>query len=262
MSQIPRPPTDLLAPGHRLRTDYSPSGGPLRRTVGADGNVRAHWQPFVAGWDATWGPRSWTRRWTEARRLLRENGITYTADDDPADARPWDVDMFPLVLPADQWREIAAGIAQRARLLDLIIRDVYSDGRPAGPQGPAAGTGLRQPGFLRPCHGHARARRLLPASLRGRPGADERRAVAGGGGPDRCPAGTRLHAGEPDRLRPHVSGHDSRVPRRTAGVVFHRPAAEPPGPGAAASRKPAHRAVERGARRASTTSRTPTWLAT
>ncbi|MGV2481685.1 UNVERIFIED_CONTAM: circularly permuted type 2 ATP-grasp protein, partial [Salmonella enterica subsp. enterica serovar Weltevreden] len=57
------------------------------------------------------------------------------------------------VIPPDEWTQISAAIAQRARLLNLILQDVY------GPQQMLA-AGLLPPalvyghaGFLRPCHG-------------------------------------------------------------------------------------------------------------
>ncbi len=88
------------------------------------------------------------------QRQIRDNGVTYNvyADAD-GPQRPWSLDLFPLVLTAQDWAPIAAGIRQRARLLDRIMADVY------GPQQllalgllPAA---LVQghPGYLRAMHG-------------------------------------------------------------------------------------------------------------
>ncbi len=39
--------------------------------------------------------------------------------------RPWELDALPLIIPADQWRTVAAALEQRATLLDLVLRDVF-----------------------------------------------------------------------------------------------------------------------------------------
>src|SRR6185503_16166164 len=67
--------------------------------------------------------------------------------------RPWALDVLPLVLPAAEWEPLAAGLRQRARLLDAMAADFY------GPQRLLAGgfvppaMVLAHPGFLRACHG-------------------------------------------------------------------------------------------------------------
>lgn len=40
---------------------------------------------------------------------------------------PWSIDLLPLILPEHEWEAIRAGVMQRARLLDLILRDVYGE---------------------------------------------------------------------------------------------------------------------------------------
>ena len=89
------------------------------------------------------------------QRQIRDNGITYNvyAEQAQAGARPWQLELFPLLITPDSWQQIEAGIGQRARLLNAIVADVY------GPQ-----TLLRQgllpaalvqghPDYLRPLHG-------------------------------------------------------------------------------------------------------------
>ena len=87
------------------------------------GAPRAHWRPFlgqVAGL-----PRETIR---ERRRFVRESigsdGVTYNVYADPKGAsRPWELDLLPLILPADEWRGISAAVAQRARLLNALLGD-------------------------------------------------------------------------------------------------------------------------------------------
>ena len=59
-------------------------------------------------------------------RQIRENGITYNiyADTD-GPARPWSLDLLPLIVAPDDWATIERGIIQRTALLNEVLRDVY-----------------------------------------------------------------------------------------------------------------------------------------
>jgi uncharacterized circularly permuted ATP-grasp superfamily protein/uncharacterized alpha-E superfamily protein len=88
------------------------------------------------------------------QRLIRDNGVTYNvyADAD-GPQRPWALDLFPMLLTPQDWASIEAGVAQRARLLDRIMADVY--GAQQLPKLGLLPTALVQghPGYLRPMHG-------------------------------------------------------------------------------------------------------------
>lgn len=89
-------------------------------------------------------------------RQIRDNGVTYNvyADAD-GPQRPWSLGLFPLIISAQDWQHIEAGVQQRARLLEHLMADVY------GPQTllargllpPALVQG--HPGYLRALHGVA-----------------------------------------------------------------------------------------------------------
>jgi len=117
------------------------------------GAVRAHWRPLI---DTLTGDGAELARRGEdlARRLIVENGVTYNVYADPQGRdRPWVLDPVPLLLTPQEWQEIEAGVAQRARLFDALLQDLY------GPQSLLAdGTVPPQlpfghPNFLWPCHG-------------------------------------------------------------------------------------------------------------
>ncbi len=94
------------------------------------------------------------QRNANVQRLIRDNGVTYNvyADAD-GPQRPWALDLFPMLLSPQDWASIEAGVAQRARLLDRIMADIY------GPQTlqqlGLLPTALIQghPGYLRPMQG-------------------------------------------------------------------------------------------------------------
>jgi uncharacterized circularly permuted ATP-grasp superfamily protein/uncharacterized alpha-E superfamily protein len=139
---------------HRLGLfeGYQPAPGAFDELLDASGQVRPHWRGFVAGLTAL-GRDELGRRWELARRLIREHGITYNVYADPhGTTRPWELDPIPLLIPAREWDALADALVQRARLLNLVLADLY------GPQKLLA-AGLvppelvfAQPGFLHACH--------------------------------------------------------------------------------------------------------------
>jgi len=98
--------------------------------LSADGvTPRAHWAHVIDSFRAI-GTEELGRRWSRAERRIRENGITYNIYSDPLGAnRPWKIDIVPMLIPADEWRFIEAGIIQRAQLLSLILEDLYGSQR-------------------------------------------------------------------------------------------------------------------------------------
>ena len=150
----PAPPAAAGA-GWRLEYPLPPDADVHDELLAPDGALRPQWSRFGQSL-ARLGPQEMARRWDQARRLLRENGVTYNVYGDPRGTdRPWELDPMPLLLPPDEWVGLEAGLAQRAQLLNLILADLY------GPQR-LLRDGLlppelvwAHPGFLRPCHGIA-----------------------------------------------------------------------------------------------------------
>ena len=91
--------------------------------------VRAHWAGLIDGLGKQ-GARTLVRHRQEARRLLRENGVTYNVYGDPqTPSRPWELDLIPLVFDHVEWAHIEKGLTQRALLLDRIFADLYGPRR-------------------------------------------------------------------------------------------------------------------------------------
>src|ERR1700681_4409429 len=122
--------------------------------MSADGvPPRPHWAPLMDSLQAI-GSEELGRRWARAERRIRENGITYNIYGDPLGAsRAWQIDIVPLLIPADEWRFIEAGIMQRAQLLNLLLEDLYgTQDLVAQGRFPAALL-YANPAFLRPLVG-------------------------------------------------------------------------------------------------------------
>lgn len=89
-----------------------------------------------------------------SRRLIVDNGVTYNVYADPKGAdRPWDLDPLPLVIAPQEWRQIEAGIMQRADLLNRVLEDLYGPQRLLMEGLAPAELAFGHPNFLWPCHG-------------------------------------------------------------------------------------------------------------
>ena len=136
-----------------LLAAYPPAAGRYDEMLAPDGAPRAHWKPLFDQILAS-GPEAMRERAQWVQRQIREAGVTYNIYADPEGAdRPWELDLLPLILPADEWAGIEAAVAQRATLLNQVLLDVYGEQR-------LIAEGLLPPaliyghaGFLRPCRG-------------------------------------------------------------------------------------------------------------
>lgn len=96
------------------------------------------------------GRDEFEHRWLQAQRTVQANEFAYSGYVKPEDKlRPWELDAIPFMISAKEWDTVSKALEQRARLLNLILKDLY------GPQ-----TLLKQgvlppdlvyshPGFLR-----------------------------------------------------------------------------------------------------------------
>ncbi|NJN46546.1 MAG: circularly permuted type 2 ATP-grasp protein, partial [Candidatus Competibacteraceae bacterium] len=117
-----------------------------------NGDLRPHWRELVASLEAM-GMDTLERRGEEVQRLLQENGVTYNVYDAPRDAqRPWAVDPIPLLITSEEWAVIETGLEQRARLLNLLLADLYGPHSVIRQGLLPAELIYAHPGFLRSCH--------------------------------------------------------------------------------------------------------------
>ncbi|AET94302.1 hypothetical protein BYI23_D007920 (plasmid) [Burkholderia sp. YI23] len=56
---------------------------------------------------------------------IRDNDITYNVYADNGKPRAWSLDLLPLIIDEHEWAAIERGVAQRARLMEAIVADVY-----------------------------------------------------------------------------------------------------------------------------------------
>jgi uncharacterized circularly permuted ATP-grasp superfamily protein len=129
------------------------SAGSYDELLEPSGEPRPSWRRLVALLGSMGQPEL-RRRWDQARVLLHEHGVSYDAYGDPLGlARPWNLSPIPVVIGAAEWAKISAGIAQRARLLNALLADLYGPQRllASGDIPPEIVFG--HPGFLHACAG-------------------------------------------------------------------------------------------------------------
>ena len=147
---LPRTTDATLAP---LFDGYQPLPGVFDEMKTADGEVRPHWRKLVDALRSL-GPAEMDARWKRVERILYENGLTHNIyGEGEATERPWRLDALPLLISAEDWRRLEAGLIQRARLLDAVLADCYGEQRLIIEGRLPASLVMGNPQFLRPCHG-------------------------------------------------------------------------------------------------------------
>jgi uncharacterized circularly permuted ATP-grasp superfamily protein/uncharacterized alpha-E superfamily protein len=132
---------------------YQPLPSIYDESIVGPGEPRAHWLKFFKSFGKL-DPDELAARWENARRIIRENGVTYNVYGDPLGMdRPWELDMLPLLISPEEWRTIEEGLIQRTRLLNTILADVYGPQRLLRDGLLPPSLVFANPGFLRPCHG-------------------------------------------------------------------------------------------------------------
>src|SRR5262245_33937794 len=106
-------------------TEYPTSPSAYDEMCSATGTLRPHWDYVIHALE-TLGAQELARREHEAKRLLRDNGVTYNVYNDPQGmTRFWELDLVPVLLTSQEWSVIERGLIQRAELLNLILADLY-----------------------------------------------------------------------------------------------------------------------------------------
>ncbi|HYR24308.1 MAG TPA: circularly permuted type 2 ATP-grasp protein, partial [Aquabacterium sp.] len=116
------------------------------------GGLRTTWQQFA---ELLGEPLSHLNRHQEQlQRQIHEDGVTYNVyNAQGGPSRPWSLEALPLILSAAEWQVLERGVAQRARLLNHVLRDVYGSQRVLHDGLLPAALVLGHPGYLRGLQG-------------------------------------------------------------------------------------------------------------
>jgi uncharacterized circularly permuted ATP-grasp superfamily protein/uncharacterized alpha-E superfamily protein len=150
-------PASILPPqpvaDQRLSRRYTVRPGSYDEMVDSAGAIRAHWRTFVRQVEGL-DPGELDGRWAQARQLIHDNGISFNVYGDPRGMeRLWQLSPIPVVIGAEEFAEVAAGLVQRALLLDALLADLYGPQRALCEGWLPPELVLAHPSFLRSCHG-------------------------------------------------------------------------------------------------------------
>lgn len=143
----------ISTPDRSVFDGYAPGPSSYDEIFLGPDEVRPGWRGFLEA-IAKIGRPELMRRWKQAQEESHETGIAYNIYDDSVGVvRPWELDLLPQLIAADEWATLASGLKQRAHLLNRILADLH------GPQLSLA-RGLipadwlfSHPGFRRVFHG-------------------------------------------------------------------------------------------------------------
>lgn len=128
------------------------------------GGLAARWQRFFAAGGAA-GWRDLSAKALRVQRRVLEDGASYNVHSDGpplpgADgrdgsplARHWPLELLPMLIEPQEWRQIEAGIQQRARLLEAVMADTYGERRLLQQGLLPASLVMAHPQYLRAMHG-------------------------------------------------------------------------------------------------------------
>ncbi|WLH63561.1 circularly permuted type 2 ATP-grasp protein [Pseudomonas sp. FP2300] len=112
-----------------LLDHYPLTTGTYHELLDDSGAVRTHWRRLFDQLQRS-TPAQLVQRQALLTRQIQENGVTYNVYADPKGAdRPWELDLLPHVIDPQEWKQLSAGIAQRARLLNAVLADLYGPQR-------------------------------------------------------------------------------------------------------------------------------------
>ena len=136
-----------------LLADYPRAANAYNELLDAQGQVRPHWQRLFRVLERS-SLAQLNQRQALLERQIQENGVTYNVHADPDGLdRQWALDLLPNLIPADEWQQIAAGVAQRAGLLNRVLADLYGPQQLLREGLLPAELVFGHNNFLWPCHG-------------------------------------------------------------------------------------------------------------
>src|ERR1043166_2167297 len=100
--------------------------------VSGDGRIRPHWRSLIGALQG-FPEGVLGERVERIYRQYQDTALAFSVDDERQTTearRPFDV--LPMVLTGDEFARLEAGLAQRARLLDRMLADIYGDRRLLG----------------------------------------------------------------------------------------------------------------------------------
>jgi uncharacterized circularly permuted ATP-grasp superfamily protein/uncharacterized alpha-E superfamily protein len=130
---------------------YRPLSGVPDELFDHTGRPRPHWLEFLG--DLAEYPEGEIRsRFSLATRHIRDSGVSHRVYGEENE-RSWPLSPVPLIIGAGEWAAIAAGVEQRARLMEALLADIYGPGRMLAQGALPAAAVTGSPDFIRALKG-------------------------------------------------------------------------------------------------------------
>jgi uncharacterized circularly permuted ATP-grasp superfamily protein/uncharacterized alpha-E superfamily protein len=135
-----------------LFSDYFKDFENYDEVLKSDMSINPNWEKLLSNFSKL-GVDELNKKQEDLDWLLAENGVTYNVYNDPNGLnRPWSLNIIPFVIDNEEWKKIEKGLQQRARLLDLILKDIYGKRELIKNGILPSEIVFAHRGFLRPCH--------------------------------------------------------------------------------------------------------------
>jgi uncharacterized circularly permuted ATP-grasp superfamily protein/uncharacterized alpha-E superfamily protein len=105
---------------------YRPLVGVPDELLDAMGRPRDYWLRFLGDF-AEYDESEFASRFNLATRHIRDTGVSYRIYGEENE-RTWPINPLPLILSEAEWAQIAAGVEQRASLMEALLQDFYGEG--------------------------------------------------------------------------------------------------------------------------------------
>jgi uncharacterized circularly permuted ATP-grasp superfamily protein/uncharacterized alpha-E superfamily protein len=142
------------AAAHRLSgwlRNYRPLPGIPDELFEPTGSPRDYWLMLLGDF-AEYAEGEFKSRFSLATRHIRDTGVSYRIYGEEGE-RIWPLDPLPLILSEGEWAEIAAGVEQRANLMEALLQDIYGEGALIADGALPAAALTGSPDFIRPLQG-------------------------------------------------------------------------------------------------------------
>lgn len=127
VKRAPSTPAGAARPA--ILADYAAPAGAADELFDADGRMRPVWGAFIEQ-IARLTPEAVAESFARGDRYLQDAGVFYRRySADPQQERDWPLSHIPVLLDAEEWQEICAGLEERAELLEHVVADLYGPAR-------------------------------------------------------------------------------------------------------------------------------------
>ena len=104
---------------------YRPFAGIPDELIDPMGRPREYWLNFLGAF-AEYPEGEFKSRFNLSTRHIRDTGVSYRIYGEETELS-WPLNPLPLILDEEEWRQIAEGVEQRARLMEAVLQDLYGE---------------------------------------------------------------------------------------------------------------------------------------